>query len=292
MGRDRLEPYLTLPGVCPDPIFVIGSPRSGTTALAQSLNRHPDLRVGKESYILHDLFAGEKAEQIWDKQLHRVTPCWLAFEQVERDEFLAFLGLGFNAMFSSRSEGKRWIDQTPLYTRMASTLAAMFPGAVFIHIVRDGRHVVRSMMNFGLKFDRDTIRAAQPNEIPKWSNDFRHGCETWSTWVSEGLDFGIANPQRCLTVWNERLSADPIAGFEAIHDFLGIQRHPGSANFFSKKRLNSSWVRDLDHRPDDDDWDDWDLKRRSQFVALTGHTMIRAGYGPLTALQDWANGSK
>ena len=55
MSPRHLAPYLDLDGLCPDPIFVIGSPRSGTTALAQSLGRHPDLWVGKESYLLHDL---------------------------------------------------------------------------------------------------------------------------------------------------------------------------------------------------------------------------------------------
>jgi hypothetical protein len=289
MTSAHVAPYLRGDGICPDPIFVIGSPRSGTTALAQSLNRHPDLRVGKESYILHDLFQGERAEQVWERQMHRVTPCWLAHEEVEQDEFLAFLGLGLNALFSSRAEGKRWIDQTPLYTPMAGTLARMFPGAKFIHIVRDGRHVVRSMVNFERKFDQQAIQAAQRNEIPKWSNDFRHGCQTWSTWVDAGLDFGVGHRDRCLDVWNEPLSADPATGFAAILEFLGVPHHPGPGNFFGKQRINSSWVRDPT-RPEDDDWTGWSRKRRQEFVKVAGGTMTRAGYGTEAALQEWAKG--
>lgn len=287
MTQDHLAPYLSLDGLCPDPIFVIGSPRSGTTALAQSLNRHPDLRVGKESYVLHDLFGDGKPERSWDRQMHRVTPCWLAHEQVERDEFLAFLGLGLNALFSSRAEGRRWIDQTPLYTPMAPTLAAMFPGAVFLHIVRDGRHVVRSMTNFERKFEAAAIEAAQPKEIPAWSQDFEEGCDTWARWVNAGLDFGEANPQRCLRVQNEALSDDPAPGFEAILEFLGLEPHPGPASFFGKQRINSSWVRDPS-RPDDDDWHGWDRRRRETFLDRAGSTMVRAGYGPRTSLDDWA----
>ncbi|MFP5256352.1 MAG: sulfotransferase family protein [Acidimicrobiia bacterium] len=289
MSLDHVAPYLALDGICPDPIFVIGSPRSGTTALAQSLNRHPDLRVGKESYVLHDLFSGGKAEQSWERQMHRVTPCWLAHEQVERDEFLAFLGLGLNALFSSRAEGRRWIDQTPLYTPMAPTLAAMFPGAVFLHIVRDGRHVVRSMTNFERKFDEATIKAAQPNEIPTWSHDFEKGCDTWSRWVTAGLDFEEANPQRCLRVQNEALSKDPATGFAAILEFLGLDPHPGPASFFGKQRINSSWVRDP-VRPDDDDWEGWDPRHRKTFLERAGTTMVRAGYGPRSTLDEWACG--
>ncbi|MGI9604125.1 MAG: sulfotransferase family protein [Acidimicrobiales bacterium] len=288
MSRDHLEPYLQMEGICPNPVFVIGSPRSGTTALAQSLNRHPDLRVGKESYVLHDFFGRGKPSRVWNNQMNRVTPCWVEFEKVEHDEFLGFLGLGMNALFSSRAEGKRWIDQTPLYTPMVSTLAAMFPGASFVHIVRDGRHVVRSMVNFERKFDDEQLANAQPNEIPQWSNDFEEGCGTWSHWVASALDFGADHPQRCISVHNEELSADPETGFARIQDFLGLEPHPGSARFFGKKRINSSWKQDPS-RPDDDDWLGWDSERRRTFVDIAGATMARAGYGSTDELENWAH---
>jgi len=122
----------------------------------------------------------------------------------------------------------------------------------------------------------------------------REGTLVWKqTWPPQPiyLDFGTAFPDRCLTVWNEQLSADPVQGFEAIHDFLGIRHHPGSANYFGKQRLNSSWVRDPS-RPDDDDWTGWDRKRRGQFVELAGATMVRAGYGPMDGLRAWADSAR
>jgi Sulfotransferase family len=289
MSLEHAAPYLDHNGLCPDPIFVIGSPRSGTTALAQSLGRHPALWVGKESYLLHDLFSGRRIEEMWARHMERVTPCWLAHEKVERDELLAFIGLGVNALFSSRSEGRRWIDPTPLYTRMVETIAAMFPGAAFVHIVRDGRHVVRSMINFERKFSPDIIKRAQRNEIPRWSKDFRRGCETWVQWVEAALDFAAAHPTRCLTVRNEDLSADPQGGFATIAGFLGLEPHPGPANFFGKKRINSSWVKEP-VRPSDDDWSEWTRSQRREFVAIAGETMGRAGYGAGEALTEWARG--
>jgi len=288
MSHSDVTPYLEMEGICPNPVFVIGSPRSGTTALAQALNRHPDLRVGKESYVLHDFFGRNKPTRVWENQMNRVTPCWLEFEKVEHDEFLAFLGLGMNALFSSRSEGKRWIDQTPLYTPMVDTLALMFPGASFVHIVRDGRHVVRSMVNFERKFDEQQLADAQPNEIPQWSNDFAQGCGTWSHWVASALDFGDAHPDRCLTVSNEELSADPESGFAAVQQFLGLDPHPGSARFFGKKRINSSWKGEP-ARPGDDDWLGWDGERRRVFVETAGETMVRAGYTSPAELEEWAH---
>lgn len=64
MSIDHATPHVKGAKVCADPVFVIGSPRSGTTALA------------------------------------------------EEEEPLAFIGLGVNTSFSSRSQGKRWIDPT------------------------------------------------------------------------------------------------------------------------------------------------------------------------------------
>jgi hypothetical protein len=289
MSFEHAAPYLDHQGLCQAPIFVIGSPRSGTTALAQSLGRHPALWVGKESYLLHDLFSGQRIEEMWARHMERVTPCWLAHEKVERDELLAFIGLGVNALFSSRSQGKRWIDPTPLYTPMVETIAAMFPGAKFLHIVRDGRHVVRSMINFERKFSADTIAKAQRNEIPRWSKDFRRGCETWVNWVEVGLDFAAAHPTRCLTVRNEDLSADPQGGFATIVGFLDLEPHPGPASFFGKKRINSSWDKEP-VRPGDDDWSEWTRSRRKEFMAIAGDTMTRAGYGDTEALGVWTRG--
>ena len=48
--------------------------------------------------------------------------------------------MGANALFSSRSGGKRWIDQTPYYVFMTEVLVRMFPG-LFLHVLRDGRNV-------------------------------------------------------------------------------------------------------------------------------------------------------
>jgi hypothetical protein len=172
---------------------------------------------------------------------------------------------------------------------MAETIAAMFPGAVFVHILRDGRHVVRSMINFERKFSPATIAKAQRNEIPRWSKDFRNGCETWAKWVDAGLDFAVAHPDRCLTVRNEELSADPGKGFTAILHFLGLEPHPGPATFFGKERINSSWAKEI-VRPSDDDWSGWTRSRRKEFVALAGATMTRAGYADPQFAGDWISG--
>jgi hypothetical protein len=43
---------------------------------------------------------------------------------------------------------KRWVDGTPEYSLHIYALRKLFPEAVFVHVLRDVRDVVRSMLNF------------------------------------------------------------------------------------------------------------------------------------------------
>jgi hypothetical protein len=285
MSIDDLRAYLELEGLCSKPAFIIGSPRSGTTALANALGKHPELWVSKESYLVHQLYGNGRAGQVWEHNRERATPSWLREERVERAEFLGFLGLGVNALFSSRSQGRRWVDQTPLYTLMVNDLAEMFPGAQFLHIVRDGRAVVRSMGRFEEVFEDEQL-AAMTDELPAWVGDFRLACSTWADWVETAYRFAAVHPDRCLTVANEELSADPQAGFAGIQEFLGVVPDDGPAAAFQGPRINSSFRRS-GSRPADDTADDWDPMLRRVFAEVAGLTLVRAGYASSEELERW-----
>src|SRR6516162_11960390 len=91
--------------VCPNPIFIIGSPRSGTTILAWSLAQHSQLWTSEESDILFDLLGRGHVDKAFNCARARPGGIdWLKVNGVERAEFLGYLGLGFNALVSSRSQ--------------------------------------------------------------------------------------------------------------------------------------------------------------------------------------------
>src|SRR5262245_28255031 len=110
MSAELLKDYLTGPGQCPKPIFIIGSPRSGTTILAWSLAQHSQLWTSAESDFLFHLFGNGHAERAFRKATEVAGDRWLKAEGVGKEVFLGFLGLGLNALYTSRSRGKRWID--------------------------------------------------------------------------------------------------------------------------------------------------------------------------------------
>jgi hypothetical protein len=257
--------------ICENPVFVIGSPRSGTTALAFALGRHPDLAASSESQILVDLFGRNK---VLDRNYAREGGSWLRNQGIGAEDFLADVGFGFNRLFTRVAGGKRWVDHTPRHTLMLQWLPAMFPGARFVHILRDGRRVVHSMVNFG------ALHAA--GEVPLWATDFPKACQTWARYTAAALEFEAAQPARFLTVRNEDLVADPMAGFRRVLAFLEAADHPAPAEFFAGHRVNSSFaVTDEGSgaaaRTLTDPWAGWDDARRRSFARAAGPMLLSLG---------------
>ena len=262
------------------PIFVIGSPRSGTPALATGLARHPALWTSHESYFLHDLFGSDRVAGSHRRHYNRKAPSWLKTQEVSRPELLGYLGLGVNALYTSRSGGRRWIDQTPLYTLMAEELGELFPTAQLLHIVRDGRKVVESMSSFLNKFEG---RPEAVKYVPKWAYDFREACQTWTTWVDTAEAFRAAHPDRCLLVRNERLLAEPEVQCAEMFSFLEVDDDTAPAEYFRTTRTNSSFASKKHRggaggRGGGAGWGSWTREQREVFLEEAGPTMVRLGY--------------
>src|SRR5206468_195624 len=155
--------------------------------LAWALNQHSELWTSDESQVLWDLFG----DAHWEKNFQREGKpggSWLLKQGIDRQEFLSLLGISFNAMFTKCSQGKRWVDQTPSYTLMSEMLADMFPGAYFLHILRDGRRVTHSMINYQKQFPA----AARPTT--PWASNFRESCRTWRRFVETSMSFAAGHP--------------------------------------------------------------------------------------------------
>ena len=142
------------------PVFVVGSPRSGTSILTWCLGQHPNMFPVPESNWMGD-FAVNAAvcHQVGSARGDRAI---LSAMEISRDEFFAQFGRSINQLIlahranldrkrkvrRSSEPRTRWVDGTPEYSTHIFALRKLFPEAVFIHIVRDVREVVRSMLNF------------------------------------------------------------------------------------------------------------------------------------------------
>lgn len=260
--------------ICPNPVFIFGSPRSGTTVLAWALAQHSHFWTSGESYFLHEQFARKlNAKETYARAASLSTEGWLQRENVTETEYLAFLGIGVNALFTNRSRDKRWVDHTPHYALMAGILAEMFPGAKFIHILRDGRKVVNSMQAFQNRVVRKQMASdIKDMFVPSWASDFRNACQTWRDYVEASMDFAARMPEQCLTINLDLLSADSQDGFAKITRFLGEHPEEKVATYYENNRLNSSFgPGGAPNNP----WQAWSLEQRLIFLGEAGATMLK-----------------
>ena len=285
---DRLEFVMDLT-TCENPIFIIGSPRSGTSILAWSLAEHSQLEVFAESTFLWKIFGNGYAEKAYESAKARPDGRdWLSLYDVTRSEFLGYLGVGLNALMSSRCPGKRWIDQTPHNTLMADTLAELFPGAFFIHILRDGRKVVHSMINFENVLGKDRAKMLKDSGLlSEWAKDFPAACKAWSWYVESSMRFCEKHRSRSMTVLNEKLRSDSEKHFRLILDRLDLPYEQAVADFFRTYRINSSF-REAPQEANADDrvidsWQQWSDEQRETFVREAAPTMLKHGLATASA---------
>ena len=124
------------------PVFIGGSGRSGTSLVRTILNSHSNLSIGVElkiTPIIAKAF-GESAKQgpLLSEHFYLGRRY---LEESYRDLILRLL-----YPYWKRTGRLRIGEKTPNNAFYFSELGRLFPDAYFIHVIRDGRDVVRSLL--------------------------------------------------------------------------------------------------------------------------------------------------
>jgi Sulfotransferase family len=252
------------------PVVIFGAPRSGTTYVNGILNAHPGVHITHETRLF--VWAHRTIESL-DHQHVALT---------HREEFkeylkprLADLIRGF---YEELAPGALvWGDKNPHYAApgnagVLDTVAELFPGARFIHVIRDGRDVVASL-----------IRKRTPDGEPWVSFETAH--QVWNSHITTGHAFAVeAAPGTVLEVRYEELIADDLEMARRMCEFVGIDLHPGIVEFCEAQRQQRTPMqgptRDLSRGADRSEWESVvsEAGRRPESLALLRENLVRFGY--------------
>lgn len=148
------------------PFFIVGAGRSGTTLLRLILNGHSHIQIPPETWFIQPLVAAvpvtgilsveeiETAISIitnhrrWDDMDFDSAEFGAAARSIPNARLEDVLELIYRRHLAKHGK-KRFGDKTPMYIDIMPELKRIYPGARFIHLIRDGRDVAISQLDVG-----------------------------------------------------------------------------------------------------------------------------------------------
>lgn len=287
-SRARAEP--------PAPyVFVVGCPRSGTTLLQRMLDAHPELAVANDTHFISRAIskvtlgsiskacepASKAALVEWtrnDRRFARLGLDAATVEQADRasETFPDFVTELYRAL--ARRRGKRLAgEKTPDYIRHLALLHTVFPAARTVHIVRDGRDVTLSLLEWANE-------TKGPGRLELWRREPVAACALWWRFQVGGQRQAAGLPPTSyLEIKYEDLVADPAATLEPVTTLLGLPFAPEMLRF-NRGRVSrdpglsakKAW---LGPTPGLRDWrTQLDSRSVALFEALAGDRLVQNGY--------------
>jgi len=278
-------------------LFAVGCPRSGTTLLQRMLNHHPMLAVANDTHFIpraiEDLTDGadlplnsEIVERVRNyRRYPRLgLPDGALDEAAGQAQTYSDLVSGLYSAYARLHDKPLAGEKTPDYVRYLPLLHKLFPAAKSIHIIRDGRDVALSTLEWAHE-------GKGPGRFQLWQQEPVAVCALWWRWqVSSGWRDGIKlGPSRYHEIHYEALVAQPEETVREITTFLELPFAAEMLTYYAGKTHHNP---DLSSKkqwlPPTSGLRDWrsQMKERDAalFEALAGDILSALGYepGPLT----------
>ena len=210
------------------PVVILGVSRSGTTLLKEMLDQHSRLALPTESYFVPQLWDrhGERPERAAFLEdvgrLARIREWGLTPAAVEErlpaePTFAEAIGAIYRAYADLRGK-ERYGDKTPSYMQRLDVLEKAFPGAQYVHLVRDGRDAALSFLAMRR---RPRFNWARPRGLLSFAAQWRRELEG-----ARRLGARLG-PGRYAELRYEDLVADPQAKLRELCAFLDLDWEPG-----------------------------------------------------------------
>ena len=262
--------------------FFVGCGRSGTTLVRALVDAHPDMAIPPESHFvvaeapprgepfdaaaLLDALAASDRFALWGLDPGDVAAA-VAGTAGYPDAVRAVF-----ALWAERAGKPRYGDKTPGYVVHVAAIARLFPEAVFVHVIRDGRDVAASFLDVG------------------WAASAEEAARHWALRVRRGRRGGRAlGPGRYHELRYEDLVADPEPALRGVCDAVGLAfdpamlDHRARADEVARTTSHPGYHRHLAEpvRPDLRDWrSDLTPSEQARVELVAGSLLAELGYPP------------
>jgi hypothetical protein len=210
------------------PFFIIGSGRSGTTLLRTLLYRTDQIVIPPESnewfkkallnFVINNnasweslclqtlsIYSEKEDFKYWHTDLMTNIERLQMTDKNQRSFALIIDYIYTEYLNQHNSKASFWGDKTPYMSFALDWINLVFPNAKYIHMLRDGRDVVLSMIN----------------SLDHFST-FESACHRWNWALNAIQKFEKTNSHNVLTVKYEALVSSPENQMKTVLDFLAI----------------------------------------------------------------------
>jgi hypothetical protein len=242
----------------PNPIFIVGSPRSGTSVFTWCLGQHSAILALEESNWLGPLTIDLAAN--FRTGGSRKEHSMLGMLGLSEDNFLSSIGGTIDCTILNSKEKivekshqialanpelvsadirlirsepvlkTRWVDGTPEYSFYIFELLKLFPRAKFIHLLREPDAVAKSLLKFRGDCDSAALVSNSEEAYDYWLRTVRYCVE-----AEQAL-----GPQLIARLNYDDLIRDPENSLRSVLGFLG-ESYEDVCLAPLNRRINSSY---------------------------------------------------
>lgn len=198
-------------------VFVVGCPRSGTTWVQLLLQQHPDVVTAPETQVF--AFYLDRLRRQWSQEhggpgaehQGRAGLCRLLSDEEFDDLCRTVAKLVLLKIFERDPSVSTVVEKSPKHALFVSWIHRLFPHAFFLHVIRDPRDAVASMLAAGETWGAGWAPKSVVDASRRWCANVES--------AMEGRDLG----DRYLEVRFEDLKEDAAGQLSRIHGWLDLE---------------------------------------------------------------------